>query len=426
MKGQILSIVLLLPCLLSGGESLDKIVIDDDLSRTPRFLQQDFAYSHAILDWQENVTNKPLKILEFGAEGVPAAPGLLVSGAFWGNYLHETTDTAGKFPILSRFPDERRNRTNSGDRWLVSNAAIALTARPVSWFTGYAQYEFTEVEFPGQEDWQFRRIFGMIGDLDRSPFYAYFGRNVVDFGWLDGYNPFTHTVNNHFFRTDSDDPVIGIGYAKGGLHIAGTLIPSGRHLRVADTEETNGWDNGAINASYTFGDRDESGRELRIGGGYLHSTIYNNDVPHHPGPSFALSRQLSPDLVRNGAWDIFAEYVHGPLRVGAEHTATTDAWPATGERVRATNFQAAWDFALFDRPTTLSAVYGIGRQGPDGSEFAELTQLAIGIETAITPFFSLTAEWVRNESFAPLINIRTASDADVTADAVLVGAKIQF
>lgn len=402
----------------------DKVVVPEE--NPTRVFYQDFDYSETILDWQGDVTFKPLRMLEFGEVGIPTAPGLVFSGSFWGNWLYEETNEAGKFPILSRFPGERGNVAESTDRWVASNAALAVTARPVSWLTAYAQLEYSEVEFPGQEDWQYRKAFVMFGDLEKSPFYGYFGRNTVDFGWLDGYNPFTHTVNNHSFRVDSDDPAIAMGYSKDSLDLVATLIPSGRQLRVADTQDDDGYSNGAFMGSYTFGNLKENGRHLRVGGGYLHSTIYNNEFPHHPGPTFVMSRAASPNLTRNGAYDIFAEYAQGPIRFGVEHTATIEDWPSTGVNVKATNFQAAYDFDLFDRPSRFSVVYGINEQGPAGTEYEDLTQLVIGFETQVTEFLRLSAEYVRNEAFVPLVNIRNAADGSVTANAFLIGGKVNF
>ena len=388
-------------------------------------LTHDLEYSYSILDWQDHVTGISKIILEGGNE-VIGDSGLMVSGAFWGNYLHEESNTVNKFPILSRFPSERNNGTDQADRWLISNAAVALTFKPEDWITGFVQYEFTEVEFPGQEDWQARKYMVILGNLDKSPLYGYFGRNTVDFGLMNGYNPFTHTVNNHSFRIDSDDPVIAAGYASDNLHIVGTLIPGGRHLRVADSDDPDGWNNGAVNLTYTFGGQEDSEWQFRVGGGYLHSTIYNNDTPHHPGPTHEISKQASPDLTRNAAYDVFAEALYGPFRLGVEYTTTAKGWPATGVRVESTNIQAAYEFDLFNNPSRFSIVRGINEQGPSGTEYEDLTQLVVGLETQLTDNFSLSAEWVRNDGFVPLINIRTVSDADVSTDAILIGAKIQF
>ena len=71
----------------------------------------------------------------------------------------------------------------------------------------------------------------------------------------NGYNPFTHTVNNHSFRVDSDDPVLALGYAPSyleGLNIVATAIPGGRHLRVANSDGSGQFDNFAINLSCKY------------------------------------------------------------------------------------------------------------------------------------------------------------------------------
>lgn len=379
-----------------------------------------------MLDWQEDVTEKPLKILEY-EQRQGFQPGVTVSGAFWGNYLREQTNRVmppfgGLFPILSRFPNERGNINRVSDRWVVSNAAFATTVQPTDWFRFYSQIEYSEVEFPGQEDWTWRKYFGIIGNLERFPVYLTYGRNTGDFGWMDGYNPFTHSVNNHFFRVESDQPIIGIGFKKGGLHIIGNLIHSGRQIRVADTSDVDGYSNGSINATYTFGDCD---RYLKIGAGYLHNTIYNSVIAHHPDtPTEIASRQTT--LIRNPAYDVYAEWKRDNLSLGVERTATLENWPATDFTVAATTFQAKYDFHLGCKPTRLSAVYGIGRQGPDGEQYERLTQFVLGLETEITPYFSLSAEWVRNEAFVPLINIRRVSVADVTANALIAGGKVTF
>lgn len=390
------------------------------------FIHQDSTYGKLMLDWQEDVTEKPLKMLEY-EQNQEFKPGITVSGTFWGNYLREKTNRTmapfgGLFPILSRFPDERGNPNTLSDRWVISNAAFATTIQPTDWLRFYSQIEYSEVEFPGQEDWTWRKYFGVIGNLDRFPFYLTYGRNTGDFGWMDGYNPFTHTVNNHFFRVESDQPIIGMGYKRGGFHLVGNLIHSGRQLRVADSGDSDGYSNGSINASYTFGECD---KYLKVGVGYLHNTIYNSVIAHHPDTPFeTLSRQTT--LIRNPAYDVYAELRRGDLSLGFERTETLDEWPATDFNVAATTFQAKYDFDLGCYPSRLSAAYGIGRQGPDGEEYERLTQLAVGIETDITPFFSVSAEWVHSESFVPLIAITRVSVADVSSDAMIVGGKVTF
>ena len=382
----------------------------------------DTEYARAILNWQETVTEKPLTMLQASVADSLAPNTLTISGAYWGSYMYEETNVSGKFPILSRFPNQHSGTT--GSRWVTNNAAVGLTAKLGSWITLFAQPEFSEIEFVGQDEVQLRKAFVMVGNLSQVPFYAYYGRNTVDFGAMNAYNPFTHTVNNHSFRVDSEDPVIGLGFYRDGLHLVATAIHSGRQLRVADSPGSDGYDeNFALHASYAFESGDFRGR---VGGGYLHSTIYNRTIPHHPGAGFDAAVRGSKEERRNGAWDVFVEVGYGPFSIGGEYTATTEKWPATDHRVSALNGQFAYDFSLFEMPTRLSFVYGVGRVGPDDTEYERLTQLVVGAETQVTKNFSLGVEYVRNSAFVPLIGITHVSDSSVKTDTLIVGGKLTF
>ena len=246
---------------------------------------------------------------------------------------------------------------------------------------------------------------------------------------MDAYSPFTHSVNNHSFRVDSDDPVLALGFAPQydlkGLNIVFTAIPGGRHLRVADSNNGSGqFDNFAINASYRKDISDDLG--FTVGTGWLNSTIYNTNLPHHPGPSFLNSLNNSTVFVENGAWDIYGELRWKRISIGGEFTSTQQSWPAGGAKVTSLTGQIAYDFALFDLPTRLSFVYGVNRQGPDDTNWEQLKQVAVGLETQICDNFSLGIEYVRNSAFVPLIALTRVSDPDVRTDTVIIGGKIHF
>lgn len=384
-------------------------------------------YARDIVDWQGKVTEKPYEILRYNQSGSLAPNTLTVSGAFWGTWMYEESNTPGKFPILSRFPSQHGSLDTSADRWILNNAAVTLTGRVGEWVSVFAQGEYSDIEFIGQDQYQVRKALVMVGNLDKCPVYAYFGRNTVDFGSMDGYNPFTHTVNNHSFRVDSDDPVLAVGYAPHyfeGLNVVATAIPGGRHLRVADSRGSGQFDNWAVNASYRRAITEKL--SVEVGGGWINSTIYNSSIPHHPGHGFAEAIAQSPELVENGAWDFYAEVQAGPFTIGGEITATEDDWPATAHKVRAITGQAAYDFEILGKPSRLSFVYGVNHLGPDDTEFEQLKQIAVGLETRITENISLGIEYVRNSAFVPLIAIAQVSDADVRTDSLVIGAKITF
>ena len=400
----------------SAGEMPAALQDIDEIS----LLNIDTPYAKRVLNWQQQVTEKPLYMLRHGLD--PNT--LTLSATYWGSQMWEETNTADKFPILSRFPNQHSG--TSDQRWVTNNAAIGLTAKLGNWVTVYAQPEYSEIEFLGQKEYQMRKAFAIIGNLESFPVYAYVGRNTVDFGWQDAYNPFTHSVNNHFFRIDTDEAAIGLGYYKDGLHLIATAIPSGRQLRVADTVDGDGgYENFAFNASYQIGETDAKVR-ARVGGGYLYSSIYNRDVPNHPGAGFAPAVAASVDEHRNGAWDVFAELMVGSISLGGEFTATEDSWPATDHRVSALTGQVAYDFDVASMPSRLSFVYGVGRTGPDDTEYERLKQLSVGLETQVLDNFSLGIEYVRNAAFVPLIGITQVSDADVRTDTLILGGKITF
>ena len=416
----------------SAGPEGKKVVTNDTLLENDQIisfgpLAINSSYAKELVNWQQNVTEKPYLILKTSQAGGLKANTLTVSGAAWGTWMHEETNVPGKFPILSRFPDQHGSVDSQASRWILNNAAVALTGRVGNWVTLFGQGEFSDIEFLGQDQYQLRKAIVMVGNLDEFPVYAYFGRNTVDFGSMDSYSPFTHTVNNHSFRVDSDDPVVALGFAPSGLeglNLVATAIPGGRHLRVADSEGSGQFDNYALNGSYRFDVSDEI--ELKVGGGWLNSTIYNRSIPHHPGGSFTDSVAGSAEAIENGAWDVNAELMWRKFSFGGEYTATANSWPATDTRVSSLTGQLAYDFRMFDKATRFSFVYGINTQGQDGTEHEELRQIAVGLETKITDRLSLGIEYVRNTSFVPLIAITQVSDSDVETDSVIIGGKFTF
>lgn len=433
MKKTFLTLSLVLVTVLSlAGPDVEDVRLYDTLVENDRIvslgpLAINSAYAGEVVTWQKNVTEKPYLILKHSQAGDLNPNTLTVSGAFWGTWMHEQTNVPGKFPILSRFPFQHGRQDSESSRWILNNAAVALTGRVGDWVTLFGQGEFSDIEFIGQDQYQLRKAIVMIGNLDRSPFYGYFGRNTVDFGSMDAYNPFTHSVNNHSFRIDSDEPVLALGYAPQsieGLNVVYTAIPGGRHLRVADSRGSGQFDNYAINASYRF-DLNEDTR-LKVGAGWLNSTIYNSSIPHHPGAGFTNAIANSSTLTENGAWDIHAEVRWRQLSIGGEYTATEDSWPSTNTRVTSLNGQIAYDFDLLGKASRLSLVYGVNRQGPASTEYEELRQVAVGLETQVTDRISLGIEYVRNSAFVPLIRITQVSDSDVQTDSLIVGGKLTF
>lgn len=374
------------------------------------------AYSDTMLNWQSDVTGKPRKLLEARQDGTLGNKKAYLSGAFKASGMAETSNTDGKFAILSRFPNQHGSG-KFGSRFLVNNAALGVTGTVNDWVSSYAQIEYSEIEYPGQEEIQFRKAYLLLGNLEESPWYAYLGRNTIDFGDQDSYNPFTHTTVNHYFNAVSDDPVLAVGYYGGGWDVVATAINGGRQLRVADIYQTDNVRNFAFNANKTFDLG--GGSAFRLGASYLHGTIYNSAVPHHlittDTPRDRVAAAGAVMEYTSPSWDFMVEFI-----------ATLDEWEATDEPVWAGVVQGAYKFPSWGRPSELSLVYNRGEQGRSGTEFEFMEAAILGYELELFPHFYLGGEYVFNHGFAPLINVTTSSDAGVVNHSLILGGRYVF
>ena len=95
----------------SAGPEGKKVVTNDTLLENDQIisfgpLAINSSYAKEMVNWQQNVTEKPYLILKTSQAGGLKSNTLTVSGAAWGTWMHEETNVPGKFPILSRFPDQ--------------------------------------------------------------------------------------------------------------------------------------------------------------------------------------------------------------------------------------------------------------------------------------------------------------------------------
>lgn len=375
-------------------------------------------HSSMIHDWQNDVVGKPLKTLEARRDG-----GLRKGNVYWGGLLKgslmgEATNTKDKFAILSRFPTQHSGST--GSRFVVNNVALSATATMHDWVTATALFDYSETEYASDEAFDMRKAYLTVGNLKESPFYAMVGRNTVDFANSDSFNPFTHTMNNHYFRVESDGPVIALGYAGHGTHVVATLMNGGRHQRVASHPDGNHMKNFAVNATQTI---EVGGQSLvKVGAGYLHSSIYDSLTPHHTPAGIVASEERT----RNGVWNAYAEAKIDNVALMAEFSQTLDNWFATGHKVRAWTVQGEYFFDNWGRPASLSATYSRGEQGADGVEWEFMEQAVLGYESEVADHFYLGAEYVFNHGFVPLINILNDSDSGVVNHSLVLGGRYVF
>lgn len=378
--------------------------------------QTSLSYSQQMFDRQDDVTGKIALALRAKQSGAVPDTGLTFGGRITGTVIAEETSTAGKFPILSRLPPTHTDGTQ--DVYSVINDISANVTLTFPGITAFAQAEFTEVAYPGQDDLQLRKYWLTYGDLDRAPYYLTVGRKTVNFGNFASYAPFTHSHSGHYFWAQTDDPLIEVGYVTDRTELALSLIPAHRGLRVISSPENDGaFTNFAVSGRHRFDLNPDT--SLTLGAGYLRGTIYDSVIAHHP-PDEGVDRDW------NGAWNVHATLSGARYDVMAEFTRTEEMWPATGHHVSALTVQGRLHDELFARPVIYSLSLSRGVQGATGTDWEKMDQAILGIEWAATDNIRLGAEYMFNDGFVPLITPTILGDRSVQSHTVIVGVEMTF
>ena len=410
------------------------------------------AHTNRMLDWQENTTGKALTILQHRRTGVLASDSLYLGAGMKGGLMWQQTEVPGQFPILSRFPFfSNRTDTQTGV-FAINNAALAITGTFGDWTSIYLQPEYSETDFSSaQDEMQLRKAFVTFGNLDKTPFYAAFGRKTIDFGNFDGYNPFTQTEAQHYFWAMSDQPVLELGYYKNGLKITGSAFSAGRQLRTAYAGEDNNIGNYAasIEKEFLFG----KSSALTFGTSYLHDSIYRNNFTAHTFQDIITGTPPSNFIeYRNSIASAFVEYNSDTFDAMLEYTTTFEPWAAvipqdidgnivTGyedfdEKLAVTVAQVRYRPRMFNGRTAFSAVGTWGNISDDEyvgtsqfgtqTSFGKNQQHVLGVEHSISEYFDFGAEYVYNKGFIPFVAPQQVSNQDTEAHAVNIGFKARF
>ena len=408
-------------CVPTGGHAADPdapLTYQDIGLRS--FIGVSPDYSDKMLDWQWHVTEKAVAPLDSLASGELKTGKLYIGALARASANLEHTNTFGKFPLLGQFPTGHKKQNRAGE-WILNNAHIGLTYAPTDWMVGFVEAIYTDLTYPGQENFQVRKAFVTVGDLKRLPIYASFGKNLIDFGDMRAFNPFVHTMTAHYFNAQAEDAQFLVGYKQDGWHVTATAFGGGRQLRVADSDSPRGSiGNFALNASKTFEFGD--GIRVKLGGGYLDSTIYNTPVAHHT------SRDISTagERIKNGAWDVNGMVSYRGFDVQAEYTCTTTKWPAADSPVSALTVQGRYTTTLMGWTAVVSGGFSRGEQGQDGTPWHEMRQWVAGLEIKPHKQLSLAAEYVHSSDFVPLVRIQQSADPRVKSDTWTLGARVHF
>jgi len=432
-------------------------------------IQTNPFHSADMLDWQENTTGKTLTLLVNRANGVLPENSLTIGAGIKGGLMWQKTNDAGKFPLLSRFPFFSERTDTEAGVFAINNAALSFTGAFGDWTTVYLQPEYSETEYPGEQDeLQLRKAFVVLGNLKKMPFYAAFGRKTIDFGNFDSYNPITHTEAQHYFWAVSDQPVLELGYYDDGLKITGSAFSGGRQLRVAYAQEENNIQNYAFNIEKEFG-LGKNGA-FTVGGGYLHDSIYRNNWTAH---TFRGIQEGTPPAnfieYRNSIVTGFAEYNSDFFDAMVEYSTTLEPWAAaipqspdgtplpqylvdpTGSTTDIDNINFDQNLEVLVAQARIKpllpngkriAISAVGSWGNIGDDFVGVSVLdpsgqtqtswkknqqhVLGVEYPVSPYLDIGAEYVYNKGFIPFVNPQNVSSNDTEAHAINIGLKARF
>lgn len=303
---------------------------------------------------------------------------------------------ADKFGYLGRFPTDFRGKNASVAD--IHDFTIAVTYSPLSWVHGYWEFlhsdQITFSTDPRQGANHTQKVYALLGDFNCSPVFLTIGKRDVSFGQMYTVNPFSPSVTWHYFGPLADG--VAIGYYDRGLYFEGTLLNGGRGIRVSDTNEKGRLDNWALNATYEF---QFCNLCMKVGGGYLYSTIYDGTVPEHTGPV-----EIGP---RNGIWDVNIEFRYCQWRSYFEFASTERVWPSSDHKVRTLAGGISYCFrdCCWNNLTVLSLDYSEGVQGFKGDEWRRNFQFVTGVDYRIRHNVRFCFEYVLSGGFAPLIGL---------------------
>ncbi len=420
--------------------------------------------SRDMLDWQENTTGRTLTLLVNRANGVLQPNSLYLGGAVQGAFMYQKTEVDGQFPLLSRFPFFSNRTDDEAGVFAINHAALTFTSTFGDWTTLFLQPEYSETEYPREQDeFQLRKAFVVFGNLQRSPFYAAFGRKTIDFGNFDSYNAFTNNEGHHYFWAVSDQPVGEIGYYNQGWKFAASAFSGGRQLRVALADEENNIANYAVSAEKEF--LLPRGGAFTVGGGYLHDTIYRDNWTAHTFFGRSTGRPPTNFIrYRNSLVNGFAEYNSPVFDAMVEYTTTTEPWaaaiPQTVDGVPFPQFlvdpaesTTDRDNIAFDenlsvlvaqlriKPIVNGRRMSIAASGSWGNlsddtgnvsrrgqrtTFADNEQHALSVEYPLGDFLDIGAEYVYNRGFIPFVAPQQVSNDETVAHAINLGFKARF
>lgn len=316
-------------------------------------VRTDASYSQQMLNNQQ-VTGSVLDILNARKSGDLAANAIYIGGKgeIYANYQNTSGVTSGVHPSGAT------GNNNSSSEVKMPYADLAFTSTIGDWVTGFADVQVTNA---ASSNVTLPSAYFVVGNLAKSPFYAFGGKKVVEFGKFDSVTNFMPTLTRAYFMAYGGQ--VGAGFAMNGINATATLMNGkGESLMNSQASNAQQINNFALNASYN-GKAGNLG--YYAGAGYVNATGFSEDKAGMKNKMVGAldfnAGVMIQGLAVNGEFLVTTSGVSGMNETSVYGNATGDHNTATGAHnkdtagITAFGFNALPVLVSFDSGSTVKA-----------------------------------------------------------------------
>lgn len=232
-------------------------------------VRTDAQYSQQMLNNQQ-VTGSVLDILNARKTGDLAANAIYIGGKGEIYAKYQNTSGVTAHPVSSGVinPAGATTNNNSSSEIKMPYADLAFTSTIGDWVTGFADVQVTNA---ASSNVTLPNAYFVVGNLAKSPLYAFGGKKVVEFGKFDSVTNFMPTLTRAYFMAYGGQ--VGAGFAANGLDVVATLMNGkGESMMNSQASSAQQINNFALNASYN-GKAGNLG--YYAGAGYVNATGFS-------------------------------------------------------------------------------------------------------------------------------------------------------
>ncbi len=390
--------------------------------------------SFQMLDPTTDINRKQLLLLGARKRGELPDSSLTLGGAITAVVDRQSTGTNGSFGYLMRQAGNAIGR--SASEAVIHSAQLGLTATIGPWVTAYSELLYGPSQSfaagintaEARNQVQLRSGYVVLGNLDRSPFYASIGKMATPFGLTDTVSPFSASTIWHAIGGLANG--LQGGYSSGGLNVSLMAVQGGAQFRGSNTpvDGTNvpsKLNNLAVDASYTWNLADVA--RLRTGASYQRGSSY---CQAFPVSHFGACQTANP------AYDLYAQMKSERWTLQAEYARTANPWPGTfnpalpqfaASKVTSWGLGGRYRAQIGTQEVFLSAEASRLVSGPGGAPWQKQDQIVLGAAGYLSPSVKLFGELVRVNGFVPLQGVGTVNvDSGVRSNVFLMGVNAAY